>query len=49
LEVVPGEVALRPNDLFARGHEVNSYGRFLYGPDGARRDKAHDLAGRNAA
>ncbi len=36
-------------DLFAHGHPVNSYGRSLYGPRGARRHEVPELAGREAA
>jgi len=36
-------------DLFGHGHQVNSCGRFLYGPGGARRQEAPDLAGPKGA
>lgn len=36
-------------DLLGHAQWVNAYGRFLYGPGGARRHEAPDLAGRTAA
>ena len=36
-------------DLVGHGHQVNSYGRFPYGPGGERRHEAPDLVQRDAA